>query len=111
MSTLNVGDRVHLKWDHSVTGTVIEAFSVQRGMNRNDHKIVLELCSDRGTVYKTHTPASWWERIPEPLKELVPIEVLEEAFDDLQEGGTIVVHVRTRLARWLRERGYGKAEG
>jgi hypothetical protein len=104
MSTLNVGDRVRAKCE-LVPVCEVTKVNVYKEYGGDPYVEVL-----RG-MKKVIAPASWWERIPEPLKELVPIEVLEEAFDDLQEGGTIVVHVRTRLARWLRERGYGKAEG
>jgi len=54
MTTLNVGDRVHLKWDHSVTGAANYVLPLESWLN---------VSLDGGHI--TSTPASWWERIPD----------------------------------------------
>jgi hypothetical protein len=98
MSTLNVGDRVHLKWDHSVTGTVRDSNLTQVAVEPEAGLWIF-------------TPFSWWEPIPEPLKELVPIEVLIEILSMYdREIFTNYRFSKTTLLKELRERGYGKAD-
>jgi hypothetical protein len=61
MSTLNVGDRVHLKWDHSVTGTFTKDYVESQDIIRVSTAGAREY-DMRGQVY---TPPWWWERIPD----------------------------------------------
>ena len=114
MTTLNVGDRVHLKWDHSVMGRVSQLYCFkQLRVNCDLEPTRISVIVPGDDEWNTNTAIEWWERIPEPLKENVPIDVL---FDELNKAcGELGAPWRSRmkfvaehLVLMLRERGYGK---
>jgi len=99
MSQIKSGDTVRVKHDHSIRGSAYCGYS--------EGTIAVASGIGAGCAWAALGPASWFEKVPEPLEESVPIDVLRKALGEAYAAPGVTAYWDALFAH-LRVLGYGK---